>query len=245
MSSADRIQYTSSPRLLELALQGCESARAAARAVAGGISSASSALSDEVRRHEEELDSLDRQINEEVTSAIAGVGEREARELLACLKTILELERIGDLLLNVANRLETVSARLESQDAGDLSRMAIIVSNMLGEVAEAFSTRDVRRAIDVLKADAELDRLRNLLFIRHIENPDNQPRQESFHLVFIAQALERAGDHAKNLAEEICHLVSGRSVRHVLREYDRPVEQVYFERMKKGKRQQSSSGQAP
>jgi phosphate uptake regulator len=48
----------------------------------------------------------------------------------------------------------------------------------------------------------------------------------------MSQALERAGDHAKNLAEEICHLVSGRSVRHILREYDRPVEQVYLERMR-------------
>jgi phosphate transport system protein len=136
----------------------------------------------------------------------------------------------------VANRLESVAPRMQPQDAHDISRMANIVSNMLGDVGEAFSARDVRRAIDVLKADAELDRLRNLVFIRHIENPENEPRQESFHLVFISQALERAGDHAKNLAEEICHLVSGRSVRHIMREYDRPVEQVYFERMRRGKK---------
>jgi phosphate uptake regulator len=71
--------------------------------------------------------------------------------------------------------------------------------------------------------------------VRHIENRENEPRQESFHLVFISQALERAGDHAKNLAEEICHLVSGRSVRHIMREYDRPVEQVYFEKMRRSK----------
>jgi phosphate transport system protein len=113
--------------------------------------------------------------------------------------------------------------------------MAAIVAGMLSYVAEAFSARDVKRAIEVLKADAELDRLRNMVFIRHIENPHNEPRQESFHLVFISQGLERAGDHAKNLAEEICHLVSGRSVRHILREYDRPVEQVYLERMRRGK----------
>jgi len=235
MNNAEPIQFSNSSRLVDLALHGCETARSAAKAVAGGVSSASVALSEEVRRHEEELDTLDRQINEEVTAAITGVSEREARELLACLKFIIELERIGDLLLNVANRLETVSSRLELQDGNDLSRMAVLVAEMLGGVSEAFASRDVRRAIEVLKTDAELDRLRNLLFIRHIENPDNQPRQESFHLVFIAQALERAGDHAKNLAEEICHLVSGRSVRHVLREYERPVEQVYFERMRKAR----------
>jgi phosphate uptake regulator len=80
-----------------------------------------------------------------------------------------------------------------------------------------------------------VDRLRNLIFVRHIENRENEPRQESFHLVFISQALERAGDHAKNLAEEICHLVSGRSMRHIMREYDRPVEQVYFEKMRRSR----------
>jgi len=158
---------------------------------------------------------------------------------LSCLKFIIELERIGDLLLNVANRLQTVGTRLQEQDTHDLSLMASIVASMLRDVGEAFATREVRRALEVLKADAELDRLRNLVIVRHIENPENEPRQESFHLVFISQSLERAGDHAKNLAEEICHLVSGRSVRHILREYDRPLEQVYLEKMRR------SSGARP
>lgn len=232
MSDANPLTFPGSTQAKELALRGFEAARASASAVAEGISAASPVLWDQVRRQEEELDQLDRQINESVTSDIAGVPESSARELLACLKSILELERIGDLLLNVANRLETIAPRLYEQDAHDLSRMAHIVAGMLGDVSKAFSDRDVRRAIEVLKADVELDRLRNLLFVRHIENPNNEARQESFHLVFISQALERAGDHVKNLAEEICHLASGRSVRHILREFDRPVEQVYLERMR-------------
>lgn len=235
MGNPNPVEFPPSSRLTEMALQACDVARSAARAVAEDVRSTSPALTERVRSYEEELDTLDRQINEEVTAAIAGAGNGEARQLLACLKFVIELERIGDLLLNVANRLETVGARLGDDDVHDLSRMAVIVDSMLGDVRDAFAARDVRRAIDVLKADAELDRLRNLMFIRHIENPDNQARQESFHLVFITQALERAGDHTKNLAEEICHLVSGRSVRHVLREFDRPVEQVYLEKMKKNK----------
>ncbi len=235
MSNPKPIEVAHSSRLIELALRGCEVARSAARAVAEDVRSTSPVLTEQVRNYEEDLDILDRQINEEVTTAIAGASESEARELLACLKFIIELERIGDLLLNIANRLETVGSRLGDQDVHDLSHMAAILDTMLADVRQAFSARDVRRAIDVLKADAELDRLRNLMFIRHIENPDREERQESFHLVFITQALERAGDHTKNLAEEICHLVSGRSVRHVLREFDRPVEQVYLEKMKKNK----------
>jgi phosphate transport system protein len=220
-------------RLINLTLTACDVAKAAAEAVAMAIGAPSTDVSQVVRKHEEQLDTFDRIINEEVTSGIIGVSEREARELLACLKFIIELERIGDLLLNVANRLDTVATRLEESDTPDLSRMATLVCEMLAIVHDAFASRDVRRAIEVLKKDEELDRLRNMVFIRHIEKPSSEPRQESFHIVFIAQGLERAGDHAKNLAEEICHLVSGRSVRHILREFDRPVEQVYLERMKK------------
>jgi phosphate transport system protein len=233
MSSANPAPFSNFSHIPQLTLRGCEIAQSAAKTISEGITSESAILSEQVRKYEEELDTLDRQINEDVTAALdRGCGTR-TREMLSCLKFIIELERIGDLLLNVANRVQTVGPRLQAQDAHDLSLMAGIVASMLGDVFQAFSSRDVRRSLEVLKADAELDRLRNLVFVRHIENPENEQRQESFHIVFMSQALERAGDHAKNLAEEICHLVSGRSVRHILREYDRPVEQVYLERMRK------------
>jgi phosphate uptake regulator len=91
----------------------------------------------------------------------------------------------------------------------------------------------VARALTVLSDDAELDRLRNLMFVRHVENPERQTVREGYHLLFISQMLERAGDHAKNLAEEICHVVTGRSVRHILREYDKPTEQMFVERWRR------------
>ena len=96
-------------------------------------------------------------------------------------------------------------------------------------IVGSISDRDVKKAIDVLRADAEMDRLRNLLFMRHIENPENIARQASLQVIFMTQSLERAGDHAKNLAEEVCHFVSGRTVRHVLMSYDKPVEQMFIE----------------
>jgi len=88
-------------------------------------------------------------------------------------------------------------------------------------------------AATVIRTDSELDRLRNLTFVRHIENPEGDPRTESFHVVFMAQTLERAGDHAKNLAEEVVHLVTGRSVRHLLRSYDKPWENMFIDSMRK------------
>jgi phosphate uptake regulator len=78
-----------------------------------------------------------------------------------------------------------------------------------------------------------MDRIRNLLFVRHVENPEQQQHQESFHLVFMTQTLERAGDHVKNVAEEICHLVTGRSIRHLIREADKPYEEMFLDWMRK------------
>ena len=220
-------------QLREQTLRACQVARAAAGIVAEGIATGVPSLLEGVREREKELDALDRIIDQDVTSIITRVSEEHARELLACLKFIIDLERVGDLLLGCANRAATVGSRIDLQDIRDLTVMASRLEKMLGDVHDAFSQRDLNRALAVLRSDAELDRLRNLVFLRHLDNRDSAPRQESFHVLFMTQALERAGDHAKNLAEEVCHLVSGHSVRHVLRSYDKPVEQMFIEDLKR------------
>jgi phosphate transport system protein len=220
-------------QLREQTLQACQVARIAAGIVAEGIATGVPSLLDGVRDREKELDTLDRVIDQGVTSVITRVGEEQARELLACLKFIIDLERVGDLLLNCSNRAATVGSRIDLQDIRDLTLMASRLEKMLGDVHDAFRERDLNRALAVLRSDAELDRLRNLIFLRHLENYEGAPRQESFHVLFMTQSLERAGDHAKNLAEEVCHLVSGHSVRHVLRTYDKPVEQMFIEDLKR------------
>jgi phosphate uptake regulator len=180
-----------------------------------------------------ELDTFDREINEGVTSLITQVPPEHARELLACLKLIIELERIGDLLLGFANRLRSCVQRLDRQDLHDLSTMATTLERMMTDAEQSFHNRDTSLAVAVLRADSEMDRLRNLIFVRHIENPEGERRQESFHVVFMSQALERAGDHAKNMAEEVVHLVTGRSVRHLLRAADKPFENMFVEYMRR------------
>lgn len=220
-------------KIVQQTLRGIEVAEAAAAAIAEGIATASTSHLRVMRDYEEELDSLDREINQSVTSTISKVSEAQTRELLACLKFILELERIGDLLLNFVNRAGAVLKRMDPQDVKDLTLMASIIERMLSDVHKAFANRDLKPCLAVLRADSELDRMRNIIFVRHVENPDNQPRQESFHLVFMTQTLERAGDHAKNLAEEVCHLVSGQSIRHLLRANDKPFEEMFLDWMRK------------
>ena len=60
-------------------------------------------------------------------------------------------------------------------------------------------------------------------------DPENVAHHSSLQVIFMTQSLERAGDHAKNLAEEVCHFVSGRSIRHLLMDYDKPKEQMFIE----------------
>jgi phosphate transport system protein len=210
-------------------VHACHLAKDAAAAAAEGIATGSKALLNSLREREKELDDLDMEIDAGVTAAIPQVTESNARELLACMKIMIGLERIGDLLLSFGNSALAAGQRIEPQDSHDLTHMATLLEKMLADVGEAFASRNVKKAVDVLRADAEMDRLRNLIFLRHIENPEHAPRQESLQVIFMTQSLERAGDHAKNLAEEVCHFVSGHTVRHMLMAYDKPIEQMFID----------------
>ena len=219
--------------LVKRTIEACGVAKDAAAAAAEGIATASIPLLNTLREREKELDRLDMEIDAGVTEAITQVSETEARELLACMKFMISLERIGDLLLSFSSSAQSVCSRLDPQDMRDLTHMATVLEKMLSDAGTAFSARDVKKAIDVLRADAEIDRLRNLIFLRHIENPEHLQRHASLQVIFMTQSLERAGDHAKNLAEEVCHFVSGRPVRHVLIAYDRPVEQMFIDYLRR------------
>lgn len=235
-ASAKNLEKSVNESIVKQTVRAIHVAKDAAACCAESLASTSTESLERVRAYEDELDNIDHDLNEAITTAITQVNEQEARELLACLKFILELERIGDLLLNVSNRASMVAARLDPQDQKALIMMATILEKMLDDVREGFSKRDLQKTLTVLRADSELDRIRNLIFMRHVENRENQPRQESFHVVFMTQTIERAGDHVKNLAEEICHLVTGRSIRHLLRQRDLPDEVAFVEWMRNQKK---------
>jgi phosphate transport system protein len=215
--------------LVQRTVEACEIAREAAAIAAEGIATGSLSRLNAIRRCEKELDAIDVQVDSGVTAAISHVPEDQTRQLLACMKVMIGLERIGDLLLSFATSAQAAGGRLDSQDVRDLTQMATVLEKMLSDVGHSFSKRDVKKAIEVLRADAEMDRLRNIIFLRHIENPENLIHHFSMQVIFMTQSLERAGDHAKNLAEEVCHFVTGRSIRHLLMAYDKPKEQMFIE----------------
>lgn len=231
-------QGPSYSHLVKRTIEACRIAKDAAGTAAEGIATGSVSLLNSLREREKELDNLDRDIDAGVTQAITQVNPTEARELLACMKFMIGLERIGDLLLSFASSAQAAGARLDPEDTRDLTHMATVLEKMLTDVGSAFSDRDVKKAVDVLRADAEMDRLRNLIFLRHIENPEHVQRQASLQIIFMTQAIERAGDHAKNMSEEVCHFVSGHTVRHVLMTYDKPLEQMFLDWLRQRDEQQ-------
>lgn len=220
---------SASSDLVELTQQACLTAKQAVSHALDGLINGSAAALEAVRNCEEKLDDLDRELDERLASTITQVAPAQARELLACMKLMLDLERVGDLVVSFAERAAIVRNRIDMEDVEQLTRMACLVENMLTQIGNAFRARDVDEAIRVLRTDAEIDRLRNLAVVRHTENIEGLRGQESLHVLSMANALERAGDHIKNMAEELCHLATGHTLRHLIRTKDKPFEQLFLD----------------
>ena len=209
-----RIDTESTAELTGIVLQACLVAKDSAFNLRDYIENTSHMAFLAVKDCEKELDRMERRVDEEITSAITQVSEAEARQLLACLKFIIDLERVGDLTWSVTQRLQRLNTKLTREDARDLILMCQILEKMLATVHDGFANRDLNSATWVLQADSEIDAACRSVFHRHLETHDRQRREYSTNLMFMAQAFERAGDHAKNLGEELFHLVERRSVRH-------------------------------
>ncbi len=208
------LQRNSTKELIFLVEQACLVAKDAATNLLDYIENSSKMALLAVRDCEKELDRMERLVDQKITSAITEVSESEARQLLACLKFIIDLERIGDLTWSVAQRLQALMVRRAAEDDQDLTAMARMLKGVLDRVHQGFVKRDLASATWVLQQDPRMDQTYRALFNRHLQGRDRRRREYSTSLLLMAQALERAGDHAKNLGEELFHLVEGRSLRH-------------------------------
>ena len=234
MSAADR-PSSASPvytELLQMTLAACDLARQSAAATADALAGKSPAMLVRIADCERKLDLIDREMDERVAYAVTLVDAAVARELLVCMKVVIDLERIGDLLCSVASRIQVLGPTGDMADIKDLIEMATALEAMLCQAHSGLATRNVDLAIAVVRADAEIDRRRNLLFFRLLDGASTATRI-AVHMLFMANALERAGDHAGNIGEEICHMVTGHTVRHVRRETDKSHEQRYLDWLRK------------
>lgn len=200
---------------MQVTLKACMIARDAAFNVRDLLTNTSRMAFLAVKDCEQELDQIERLIDERLPGAITRVNEGRARELLACQKCITDLERIGDLMMSVANRVQARGGQIPGNDIRHLVQMSVILHDMLEDIYRGFVSLDLDNARKVLRVDAELDRICHALFQKHLADHTSEPQSLSFEVLLMAQALERAGDHTTNLAENLYALIEGHTLRHL------------------------------
>jgi phosphate transport system protein len=145
----------------------------------------------------------------------------DLRLLIAISKATANLERVGDEAARVARTVQRlinggVSSRLRLPVA-DLQYECDLATAQLRKALDAFARMDANAALDVLKNDDQIDQEFDGLLRKLVTYMMEDPRtiSSSIDLVFVAKAIERIGDHAKNLAESVIYVVKGTDVRHV------------------------------
>ena len=140
----------------------------------------------------------------------------DLRFIATALKIVTDLERIGDLAVNIAERSIELNEEPPLKPYIDIPRMAKAVSGMLHQALDAFVNRDPEQARTVLGEDDAVDKLNVQLFRElltyMIEEPKNVSR--ALRITFIAKYLERIGDHATNIAQMVIFMCEGTDVRH-------------------------------
>jgi phosphate transport system protein len=172
------------------------------------------ALAQQVRLGDKAIDALEEQINTECARIIAlrSPMATDLRTVLTVMKIASSLERCGDYAKNLAKRTPVLTAMTPIPGAaGSIRRMARQVNNQLKDALDAFVTRDVGLAADVRLRDHEVDQMYNALFREFLTFMMEDPRNISpaMHLHFIAKNIERVGDHATTIAEQVIYLATG------------------------------------
>jgi phosphate transport system protein len=180
----------------------------------------------EVLKVEERVNQMEMEIDRDLSAIIARrqPTARDLRLLIAISKAIANLERVGDEAARIARTVQRLI------DAGVSSRLRLPVQDLrfeadlaiaqLRKSLDAFARLDTAKALEVLKQDDQIDQEFDGLLRKLITYMMEDPRtiSSSIDLVFVAKAIERVGDHAKNLAEVIIYVVKGTDVRHTAME---------------------------
>ncbi len=140
----------------------------------------------------------------------------DLRTIVAAVKINTDLERVGDLAVNIAEAARRYASHAPVKKLIDIPRMASIAQNMLRDALDAFVRRDVDLAQKVLNEDDRLDDLKTQIFRELLTFMLQDPStiEPALDLILVSRHLERIGDHATNIAEDVIFIVSARDVRH-------------------------------
>ena len=182
----------------------------------------SEATAAQVLAREETVNAAEVEIDRDLSRILARrqPTARDLRLLIAVSKSIANLERVGDEAARIARTVQRlISAGMSSRlrlPVEDLKFESDLAIALLRKALDAFARLDVDKALEVLKQDDQIDQEFEGLMRKLITFMMEDPRtiSSSIDLVFVAKAIERVGDHAKNLAEQIIYIVKGTDVRH-------------------------------
>ena len=140
----------------------------------------------------------------------------DLRAIVAAVKINTDLERVGDLAVNIAEAGTRYISHPPVKKLIDIPQMGDIAQSMLRDALDAFVKRDTRLAHEVLNEDDRLDSLKTQVFrdLLTYMLKDQSTVEPSLDLILVSRHLERIGDHATNIAEDVIFMVSARDVRH-------------------------------
>jgi phosphate transport system protein len=205
-------------RLLEMGGLAEENVRVAVQ----GLVERNQDLIDRVLAGDEPLNALHIEIDGRCFTLLALYQPMAAdlRAIVAAVKINTDLERVGDLAVNIAEAARRYSSHVPVKKLIDIPRMATIAQAMLRDALDAFVRRDTALAQHVLDEDDRLDTLKTQIFRELLTYMLQDPStiEPALDLILVSRHLERIGDHATNIAEDVIFIVSARDVRHHARE---------------------------
>jgi phosphate transport system protein len=171
-------------------------------------------LAARVRLSDDAIDALEEQVNAEAARLIAlrAPTASDLRTVLTVMKIAAALERCGDYAKNLAKRSVVLAQMSPIGDtAGGIRRMAKAVELLLKDALDSYIQRDAELADEVRRRDKDVDQMYNSLFRVFLTHMLEDPRNITacMHLHFIAKNIERMGDHATSIAEQVIYLVRG------------------------------------
>jgi len=185
------------------------------------LSDANMQLADQVIELDHEVNGMEVSVDEDCSRIIARRQPTagDLRMIMMIVKSITDLERIGDeatKIARVAKRIHEAD-RMATPRFKEIKRMAEQVRDMLRISLDAFARLDISRTVEVARQDMQVDDdfrgvIRQLITFM-LEDP--RTISMSLDVLFVAKAIERIGDHAKNIAEYVVYMVKGKDVRHV------------------------------
>jgi phosphate transport system protein len=177
-------------------------------------------LAQKVILNDHQVNALEVQIDEDCSHIIARrqPAAGDLRMIMMMVKTITDLERIGDEATKIARVAHKIheADRMFSPRYAEIKAMVALVRDMLRTSLDAFARLDISKTVEVALKDEEVDEQFHVAMRQLITFMLEDPRTISMSLevLFVAKAIERIGDHAKNISEYVVYMVKGKDVRH-------------------------------